>query len=174
MVTWGLIASSMMFVTGAKSFHVLRFLLGFAKAGFSPSMILYLSHWFPRKYLVTATALAGVIGGAISHLWRCMALENCPAGNGCFFQEGIPAVVPGIVVFFLPAPNGRKKPHLASSGRKNGYSNQLARKQREKANEPERGASSIHTRRPRLDHVLYLFYARGFHVRYHHVDAVNA
>jgi hypothetical protein len=29
-------------------------------------MILYLSHWFPRKYLVTATALAGVIGGAIS------------------------------------------------------------------------------------------------------------
>jgi len=64
MVTWGLIASSMMFVTGAKSFHVLRFLLGFAKAGFSPSMILYLSHWFPRKYLVTATALAGAISGS--------------------------------------------------------------------------------------------------------------
>lgn len=73
MITWGVIASSMMFVSGPKSFYALRFLLGLAEAGFFPGMILYLTYWFPRKYLaqnvalfMTATALAGIIGGPVS------------------------------------------------------------------------------------------------------------
>ena len=47
MITWGILASAMMFATGPKSFYVLRFLLGLAEAGFFPGMILYLTYWFP-------------------------------------------------------------------------------------------------------------------------------
>ena len=48
MISWGLIASAMMFVAGPKSFYALRFLLGVAEAGFFPGVILYLTYWFPE------------------------------------------------------------------------------------------------------------------------------
>src|SRR5438094_9934035 len=73
MVTWGLIASAMMVARGARSFYLLRFLLGVAEAGFFPGMILYLTYWFPaaeRAHAVarfmTATATAGVVAGPLS------------------------------------------------------------------------------------------------------------
>src|SRR5919108_5512018 len=47
MITWGLLASAMMFVRGPWSLYLLRFLLGAAEAGFFPGMIYYLSGWFP-------------------------------------------------------------------------------------------------------------------------------
>src|SRR5688572_27879803 len=43
MITWGLISAAMMFVQGANSFYILRFLLGVAEAGFLPGIIYYLS-----------------------------------------------------------------------------------------------------------------------------------
>src|SRR5205814_544603 len=73
MVTWGLVAAAMMFVTGPRSFYALRFLLGIAEAGFFPGMLLYLTYWFPPAHrartvamFFTATAIAGVIGGPVS------------------------------------------------------------------------------------------------------------
>src|SRR5262249_5305415 len=70
LVTWGIISSAMMFVNGTTMFYVLRFLLGIAEAGFFPGMILYLTYWFPAEArgravarFMTATAIAGVIGG---------------------------------------------------------------------------------------------------------------
>src|ERR1700682_5912720 len=50
MITWGLVAGAMAFITGPISFLVLRFLLGVAEAGFFPGMILYFTYWFPSKY----------------------------------------------------------------------------------------------------------------------------
>ena len=47
LVTWGVLSSATMFVNGAFSFYILRFLLGAAEAGFFPGMILYLTYWFP-------------------------------------------------------------------------------------------------------------------------------
>src|SRR5689334_20582447 len=75
LVTWGVISSAMMFVKGPISFYVIRFLLGIAEAGFFPGMILYLTYWFPAEArgravarFMTATAMAGVIGGPASGL----------------------------------------------------------------------------------------------------------
>src|SRR5439155_8389691 len=75
LVTWGVISSAMMFVTGTFTFYILRFLLGLAEAGFFPGMILYLTYWFPVEArgravsrFMTATAIAGVIGGPVSGL----------------------------------------------------------------------------------------------------------
>src|SRR5450759_4042624 len=73
MITWGLVSSSMMFVRSASGFYTLRFLLGLAEAGFFPGIIFYLTRWFPARErartiaaFMTATLIAGVIGGPIS------------------------------------------------------------------------------------------------------------
>ena len=67
MISWGLIASLMMFVRGAHSFYWMRLLLGISEAGFFPGMILYLTYWFPSQErakavakFMTATSIAGV------------------------------------------------------------------------------------------------------------------
>src|SRR3984957_12465759 len=57
LVSWGLISSAMMFVTGPWSFAVLRFLLGCAEAGFFPGILLYLTYWFPARQRARAVAL---------------------------------------------------------------------------------------------------------------------
>ncbi len=48
MVTWGIVASAMMFASGNLSFYALRVLLGMAEAGFFPGVILFVTYWFPR------------------------------------------------------------------------------------------------------------------------------
>jgi Major Facilitator Superfamily len=47
MITWGIAAAVMAFISGPTSFLTLRFLLGVAEAGFFPGMILYFTYWFP-------------------------------------------------------------------------------------------------------------------------------
>ena len=37
MISWGLLSSAMLFVSGPTSFYILRFLLGVAEAGFFPA-----------------------------------------------------------------------------------------------------------------------------------------
>src|SRR4051794_13922155 len=49
MFTWGLLAAALMFVRTPMQFHVLRFLLGMAEAGFFPGVIYYLTLWFPAR-----------------------------------------------------------------------------------------------------------------------------
>src|ERR671938_1845419 len=73
MITWGIISAAMLLVQGPISFYVLRFLLGFAEAGFFPGMILYLTYWFTRAeraravaWFMTAVPLAGVVGNPLS------------------------------------------------------------------------------------------------------------
>src|SRR4051812_24466670 len=79
LITWGFVSAAMMFVRGTFTFYVLRFLLGLAEAGFFPGMILYLTYWLPAKArgravarFMTATAMAGVIGGPMSGVFLKM------------------------------------------------------------------------------------------------------
>src|SRR6266511_637735 len=73
MIVWGLISSSMMFVSSPGMFYVLRFLLGAAEAGFFPGIILYLTYWYPTAnrarivaLFMTAPPLSGIVGGPLS------------------------------------------------------------------------------------------------------------
>ncbi len=50
MFTWGMIAAAKAFVTGEKSFYVVRFVLGVAEAGFFPGIMFFLTLWFPSAY----------------------------------------------------------------------------------------------------------------------------
>jgi MFS transporter, ACS family, tartrate transporter len=111
MITWGILATGMMFVHGPISFYVLRFLLGIAEAGFFPGIIFYLSEWFPSEAraravarFMTAIPISGVIGGPISG--ALLGLNGWLELRGwqwLFLLEGVPAVILGVaVLLYLP------------------------------------------------------------------------
>lgn len=62
MITWGLASAAMMFAHDETSFYVLRFILGVAKAGFSPGVILYSTYWFPASQRGKALGVSSVVG----------------------------------------------------------------------------------------------------------------
>ena len=109
LVTWGLLSSATMFVNSVGTFYLLRFLLGLAEAGFFPGMILYLTYWFPAEArgravarFMTATAMAGVVGGPVSGvLLKMNGVGGLAGWQWLFLLEGIPAVVLGLLVFAI-------------------------------------------------------------------------
>jgi MFS transporter, ACS family, tartrate transporter len=105
MVVWGLISASMMFINGATSFYVLRFLLGAAEAGFFPGIILFLTWWFPERertrtiaLFLTAVSAAYVAGGPLSGgLLELDGVAGLDGWQWLFLAEGIPAIALGFV-----------------------------------------------------------------------------
>jgi ACS family tartrate transporter-like MFS transporter len=111
MISWGVAAIAMMFTRGARSFYLLRFLLGAAEAGFFPGIIFYLTHWFPSReraraisLFMTATQIAGVVGGPLSGVLLAMnGVWHLAGWQWLFLAEGIPAVVLGVAAArYLP------------------------------------------------------------------------
>lgn len=117
MVTWGLVASAMMFATTEMSFYVLRFLLGIAEAGFYPGVLLTLTYWFPVKVRAQANGIllfgfagALVIGGPLSGALLDMnGIGGLKGWEWMFLIEGAMAVVVGIAAFFVIVD----RPHTA-------------------------------------------------------------
>jgi MFS transporter, ACS family, tartrate transporter len=106
MITWGLIASAMMFVQGPRSLYALRFLLGAAEAGFFPGIVYYLSSWYPAEErgraiarFMVAIPISGVIGGPVSGaLLRLDGRLGLAGWQWLFLLEGVPAVLLGLAV----------------------------------------------------------------------------
>jgi len=109
MISWGLVSASMIWVSSPASFYLLRFLLGVAEAGFVPGMLLYLTFWFPSHEraravakFMTATSLAGVVGGPLSSALLKLDGVYCLSGwQWLFLFEGVPTVLVGISVLFV-------------------------------------------------------------------------
>jgi ACS family tartrate transporter-like MFS transporter len=109
MISWGFIAALMALVKTPTSFYLTRFLLGVGEAGFVPGMLLCLAGWFPSHVraravakFMTATSLAGVVGGPLSSaLLRLDGLYGLAGWQWLFIAEGIPTVLLGISVLFL-------------------------------------------------------------------------
>src|SRR5260370_38079166 len=107
MVTWGLVSAGMVFVQGPYSFYLLRFLLGFAEAGFFPGVIYYLVCWFPADYrarmmaLFTAgIALSPLIGPPPSPPFCTRyGFVGAPGWTRVFFFGWMLSRVPGRPVF---------------------------------------------------------------------------
>jgi MFS transporter, ACS family, tartrate transporter len=111
MITWGLLAATMMWVRTPGQFYTVRFLLGVAEAGFFPGVIYYLRDWFPEDHRARAVArftiaipLAQVVSGAIGgNLLGLNGIARLSGWQWLFLLEGLPAVVLGIMVlFYLP------------------------------------------------------------------------
>ncbi len=109
MISWGILATGMMFVRGPLSFYLLRFLLGVCEAGFFPGMILYLTYWFPSQQraraiakFMTATSIAGVVGAPISgSLLKLEGFMHLHGWQWLFLVEGIPSFLMGFSVLYL-------------------------------------------------------------------------
>ncbi len=66
MLTWGLATLGLAFTSSTAMFYVLRLLLGVAEAGLYPSLLYYITLWFPRSYHAKAMGLL-TIGSAIGN-----------------------------------------------------------------------------------------------------------
>jgi MFS transporter, ACS family, tartrate transporter len=106
LVSWGLIATAMMLVTGPWSFACLRVLLGFAEAGFFPGIIYFLSDWFPARVRARAVAqfmTGGVIASLVGNPLSGWILESFDQVGGLsgwqwvFLVEGLPAILLGFI-----------------------------------------------------------------------------
>ena len=109
LISWGLVVIAEGFVSTAFQLGALRALLGVAEAGFYPCMILYLTYWFPGKYQARAVsffmvgmALANVIGGPLTGwLMDNVQWYGMAGWRWAFILEGVPAVIFGIVTYFV-------------------------------------------------------------------------
>ncbi len=107
---WGLLSASMMFVNSPGWLYFVRFALGMAEAGFFPGVILYLTFWFPARkrgqvvaIFMSAMSVSGIVGGPVSG-WIMQKLAGVGGLHGwqwLFLLEGLPAVLLGILAFFL-------------------------------------------------------------------------
>ncbi len=116
MVLWGIVSSCMMFIKNPTGFYWMRFLLGAAEAGFFPGVILYLTYWFPARdrartvaLFSTAATLSGFINSPVSgKLLQLDGLRGLAGWQWLFLLEGIPAVLVGILIFWV-LPDGPGK-----------------------------------------------------------------
>jgi ACS family tartrate transporter-like MFS transporter len=109
LVSWGIVAM----LTGAAhsvvQLYVFRFLLGVAEAGFFPGIILYLTYWFRQReqaqviaLFMTALPISSILGAPVSgfildHVhWLAIS-----SWRWLLILEGLPAVVCGVLTFFL-------------------------------------------------------------------------
>ncbi len=126
MITWGIIATCMMFVKGEHSFYAMRLLLGISEAGFFPGIILYLTYWFPSAQrakavaaFMTATSIAGVLGAELSRV--LLKLEGHLHLHGwqwLFLCEGVPTVLLGVSVLFVLRDHPDDAPWLTGPEKK--------------------------------------------------------
>jgi MFS family permease len=109
MVSWGLVAGAMAFVTGPYSFYAVRLLLGAAEAGFFPGVILYLTYWFPRAYrarivaiFMVAIPVSSFLGSPISaSLLQIDGVLGLRGWQWMFILEAVPAVLLGLATIFV-------------------------------------------------------------------------
>ena len=109
MISWGVVSACMVWVESPRSFYLLRFLLGVAEAGFVPGMLLYLTFWFPSHEraravakFMTATSLAGVVGGPLSSaLLKLNGVAGLSGWQWLFLFEGVPTILVGFSVLFV-------------------------------------------------------------------------
>lgn len=111
LVSWGVCSMGMALVTTPSQFYAARVLLGLAEAGFFPGVIVYFTHWFPRRE--RARALAAMLmavpvsmaagAGLSAALLGLDGVGGLAGWQWVFVAEGAPAVLLGLVVpFVLP------------------------------------------------------------------------
>ena len=109
MITWGIFAGLMAFVTDKTSFAVVRFLLGVAEAGFFPGMLLYFTYWFPRKHhaRIVSSFLAGLpiavaLGAPISaYLLSLHGMFGLKGWQIMYLVEAIPTILIGLLTLIV-------------------------------------------------------------------------
>ncbi len=123
MISWGILAALTAFVRVPWHFYVVRFFLGLAEAGFLPAVVVFLTHWFPRRdraktlaCLFMGIPIAQLLTPRMSYWLLRIGTEGRPELFGLegwqwvYIAWGIPAVLLGLVVLLrLPDRPGQAK-----------------------------------------------------------------
>ncbi|ETW81273.1 major facilitator superfamily [Heterobasidion irregulare TC 32-1] len=108
-VLWGLFCACQGSVTTFGGLIACRFFLGMAEGGLFPSLVLYLSNFYPRHSLqlrlsmtFSVTSLAGAFSGLLAAAIEDMdGLRGLSGWAWIFVLEGVLTVLCGILSFFL-------------------------------------------------------------------------
>lgn len=108
MLTWGILSACTLLVKTPLQFHILRFFLGAAEAGFLPGVLFYLTQWFPShrrgriiSLFMIGLPLSSVIGGPLSG-WIMNVAHEAYGLHGwqwLFLLEGLPSIGLGLLAF---------------------------------------------------------------------------
>lgn len=108
LIAWGILTALTALVHTPTQLYLARFVLGAAEAGFFPGVVVYLSHWFLREDRAKATSnfmsaipLSFVIGSPLAGWILGRHWFGLDGWRSLFVLEGIPAVVLGVVAYFV-------------------------------------------------------------------------
>jgi sugar phosphate permease len=139
LISWGILAMLTGFVHSVHQLYAVRFLLGLAEAGYFPGIALYLTYWFRQREQAQAIALflagipvTSILGAPVSGFILDHAhWLNVSSWRWLLILEGIPAVVGGVLTYFL-LPSRPAEAKFLSKEEKEWIEAELAREEREK------------------------------------------
>jgi ACS family tartrate transporter-like MFS transporter len=107
LISWGFFAALTGIVHTSHEFYGARFMLGVAEAGFFPSVLVYVSHWYRQEDRAKAVAFfmvgipfSEIIGAPVSGILLQVHWMGIEGWRWLFLLEGAPAIVLGIVTIF--------------------------------------------------------------------------
>jgi sugar phosphate permease len=139
LITWGILAMLTGLVHSVHQLYVVRFLLGLAEAGYFPGITLYLTYWFRQRDQAQAIALflagipvTSILGAPVSgFILDHTHWLNISSWRWLLILEGIPAVVGGVLTYFL-LPSRPAEARFLSEKEKDWIAAELAREEQEK------------------------------------------
>jgi sugar phosphate permease len=103
-ISWGLVAAALAFVQTEWQFHVGRFLLGAAEAGFFPGVVYYLTRWLPQAergramaVFLSGSAIASILSGPLAGVLMRIEGLGLAGWQWMLVIEGLASVVIGAV-----------------------------------------------------------------------------
>jgi len=139
LITWGILAMLTGLVQSAHQLYAVRFLLGLAEAGYFPGIALYLTYWFRQRDQAQAIALfltgipvTSILGAPVStFILDHVHWLSISSWRWLLILEGIPAVVGGVITYFL-LPSRPAEAKFLSKKEKDWIEAELASEEREK------------------------------------------
>lgn len=123
---WGAATVAMAWADTPAMFYALRFLIGFAEAGFFPGIVLFMTYWFPASHrgrmmavFMVALAVSGVVGGPL-----CGAIIEYLDGVGqlagwqwLMIATGAPCLAIGVAIYLLLTDHPQQAHWLSAAER---------------------------------------------------------
>lgn len=139
LISWGIVASVTGFAHNLAQLEIARFLLGVAEAGFFPGIVLYLTYWFPERERARPVAMfmtglpIMLMFGAPASGWMLDHVHwmGISSWRWLLILEGIPAVIGGLLTYFL-LPNDPEGAKFLASEEKEWLCTELARETKKK------------------------------------------
>jgi len=139
LITWGFLAMLSGLVHSVHQLYAVRFLLGLAEAGYFPGIVLYLTYWFRQREQAQMIALflagipfTSIIGSPVSgFILDHVHWLGLGSWRWLLILEGVPAVVCGVVTYFL-LPSRPAEAKFLSQTEKDWIAAELACEEQEK------------------------------------------